>query len=63
MLDTEHMPNPRSSEAGRRNREAIRQRYDGGMQPRAIARALDLGESYVYRVIRQYLAEREAQSA
>lgn len=63
MLNTEPQPNPRSLEAGRRNREAIHRLYDSGMQPRAIARELDLGESYVYRVIRQLRAEGEAKSA
>lgn len=64
MLTTEHQPVPHSRAAGERNKAEIRRLFKQGQQGRAIARELDLNESYVYRVIRALVAEaEEAKSA
>jgi transposase-like protein len=58
MLTTDREPIPHSKASGEKNKTEIRRLYDSGLNGRPIARQLDLNESYVYRVIREYLAEK-----
>lgn len=58
MLTTDRDPIPHSRASGEKNKAEIRRLYDEGLHGRPIARQLDLNESYVYRTIREYLAER-----